>query len=112
MKIKERKKGDVMVLEISGKIEGGPDAETFRGKIGDLISRKEMKVLFELSDVPWMNSTGVGIIIAGFTSIRNAGGEVKLLNVKERVRSIFMITRLLTVLESYDKEEEAIQSFK
>ncbi|MFH1277045.1 MAG: STAS domain-containing protein [Candidatus Eisenbacteria bacterium] len=112
MKIKERKNGDVVVLEISGRIEGGPDAEIFRGKIGDLIVREAKKVIFELSEVPWMNSTGVGIIISGFTSIRKSGGEVKLLNVKERVKSIFMITRLLTVLESYYEEEEAVKSFK
>ena len=58
-----------------------------------------------------MNSTGVGIIVSGFTTMSNAGGAVKLLNVKERVQSILMVTKLLTVFESFYNEEEAVASF-
>ncbi|MFH1681743.1 MAG: STAS domain-containing protein [Candidatus Eisenbacteria bacterium] len=111
MKVKERTNGDVLILEVSGNVQGGPDAEVFRAKIADVIQRGHKKVLFDLSDVPWMNSTGIGIIIAGLTSITNAGGTVKFLNVKERVKSIMMITKLLTVFESFYGEDEAVASF-
>jgi anti-sigma B factor antagonist len=112
MKIKERQNGDVTVLEISGKVQGGPDDDVFRQTITNLVESGKTKVLLDLSDVPWMNSTGVGIIVSGFTTITNAGGQVKLLNVKERVKSILMVTRLLSVFESYYHEEDAIKSFK
>jgi anti-sigma B factor antagonist len=112
MKIKERMNSDVCVLEISGKVQGGPDDDIFRQTIQRLVEEGKTKVLLDLSDVPWMNSTGVGIIVSGFTTITNAGGQVKLLNVKERVKSILMVTRLLSVFESYYHEEDAIKSFK
>ncbi len=112
MKIKERMNGEVVVLELSGDVQGGPDAEIFRGKITQLIDEKKTKLLLDLSDVPWMNSTGVGILVSGFTSMRNAGGTVKLLNMKERVKSIMMVTKLLTVFESFYHEEDAVASFE
>ncbi len=112
MKIKERMNGDVCVLEISGKVQGGPDDDIFRQTVQRLVEEGKKKVILDLSDVPWMNSTGVGIIVSGFTTITNAGGQVKLLNVKERVKSILMVTRLLSVFESYYHEEDAVKSFK
>jgi anti-sigma B factor antagonist len=112
MKIKERMNGDVCVLEISGKVQGGPDDDVFRQTVQRLVDEGKTKVLLDLSDVPWMNSTGVGIIVSGYTTITNAGGSVKLLNVKERVKSILMVTRLLSVFESYYHEEDAMKSFK
>ena len=112
MKIKERMSGDVVVLELSGDIQGGPDSEVFRKRVADLLEQGKTKVLLDLSDVPWMNSTGVGIIVSGFTTMSNAGGAVKLLNVKERVQSILMVTKLLTVFESYYSREDALASFR
>ena len=112
MKIKERMNGDVVVLEISGDVQGGPDADMFRKKIAQLIEEGKTKLLLDLSGVPWMNSTGVGLLVSGFTSLRNAGGTVKLLNIKDRVKSIMMVTKLLTVFESFCHEEDAVKSFE
>lgn len=112
MKIKERMNGEVVILEINGDVQGGPDSELFRKKITQLIEGGRTKLLLDLSGVPWMNSTGVGILVSGFTSIRNAGGTVKLLNMKDRVKSIMMVTKLLTVFESFYHEEDAVASFK
>jgi len=111
MKLKEHMNGDVLILEISGKVEGGPHSDAFRSKVAEIIEKGHKKVLIDLSDVPWMNSTGIGMIVVGMSSITNAGGTVKFLNVKERVRSILMVTRLLTVFESYYGEEDAVKSF-
>ncbi len=112
MKIKERMNGEVVILEITGDVQGGPDAELFRNRIAKLIEEGKTKLLLDLSGVPWMNSTGVGLLVAGFTSLRNAGGTVKLLNVKDRVKSILMVTKLLTVFESFYHEEDAVASFE
>ncbi len=112
MKISERMNGEVVVLELSGDIQGGPDSDLFRSKIAELIEKDSKNVVLDLSGVPWMNSTGVGIIVSGFTSLGNAGGAMKLLNLKERVKSILMVTKLLSVFESYYTEEEAVASFK
>ncbi|HMB70229.1 MAG TPA: STAS domain-containing protein [bacterium] len=112
MKIKRREEGDVVVLEVSGKVMGGPDSDTFRKLISGLIDEGVKKVLVDLSAVPWMNSSGVGILISAYTSMRNAGASVKFLNINERVKSILMVTKLLTVFESYYSEADALASFK
>lgn len=112
MKIKRRDEGDVVVLEVSGKVMGGPDSDKFREVITGLIEEGVKKVLVDLSSVPWMNSSGVGILISAYTSMRNAGAGVKFLNINERVKSILMVTKLLTVFESYYSETDALASFK
>lgn len=111
MKVKHRTNGDVAILVISGNVEGGSDAELFRSEVADILNQGHKKILLDMSDVPWMNSTGIGIIMAGLTSITNAGGVAKFLNVKDRVKSILMIMKLLNVIESYYSEEEAVASF-
>ena len=112
LKIKRREEDDVVVLEVSGKVMGGPDAEKFKGVIAELIEAGEKKLLIDLSAVPWMNSSGVGILISAYTSMKNAGASVKFLNINERVKSILMVTKLLTVFESYYSREDALASFR
>jgi anti-sigma B factor antagonist len=112
VKIKRRDEGDVVILEVSGKVMGGPDSDKFREVIQGLIEDGARKVLVDLSSVPWMNSSGVGILISAYTSLRNAGAGVKFLNINERVKSILMVTKLLTVFESYYSEADALASFK
>lgn len=111
MKIKRQDAGDVVILEVSGKVMGGPDAEKFKGVISGLIEEGCKKLLVDLSDVPWMNSSGVGILISAYTSMKNAGAAVKFLNINERVKSILMVTKLLTVFESYYSRDDALASF-
>jgi anti-sigma B factor antagonist len=112
MKIKRLEEQGVVVLEISGKVMGGPDAEKFRSTIAELIEERASKVLIDLSAVPWMNSSGVGILISAYQSMKIAGTHVKFLNINERVKSILMVTRLLTVFESYYSREDALASFR
>jgi anti-sigma B factor antagonist len=112
MKIKVRNKGDVNILEISGKIMGGPDAESFHGLIKELIGEGKIKLLVNLAKVNWINSTGLGILIAGYTSVKDAGGQFKLLNVSERIDSILMVTKLAGIFDSFDNLEEALASFQ
>ena len=91
---------------------GGPDADDFKEVIKKLMAEGCKKILVNLEDVPWVNSTGLGILIAGYTSLKRDGGTLKLLNVTDRIQSILMITRLGTIFESYDDEAEALASFK
>lgn len=112
MKIKRRDIDDVVILEFSGKVMGGPDFEKVRGATSELVKDGVKKLLIDLSDVPWMNSSGVGILISAYQSMRNAGAQVKFLNINERVKSILMVTKLLTVFESYYNREDALASFR
>ena len=111
MKIRQREIDDVVILDVNGKIMGGPDSEVFQEAIKSLIDSGQRKVLVNLENVNWINSTGLGILIAGFTAMHRSGGKLKLVNVSERIESLFMVTKLSTIFESYQREDEAIQSF-
>jgi anti-sigma B factor antagonist len=112
LKIKRRDIDDVVILELSGKVMGGPDSVKVKETIDALVEEGVKKLLIDLSDVPWMNSSGVGILISAYTSMKHSGAQVKFLNINERVKSILMVTKLLTVFESYYNREDALASFR
>ncbi|MDZ7288902.1 MAG: STAS domain-containing protein [candidate division KSB1 bacterium] len=112
MEFKEQDLGEVVVLELSGKIMGGPDASVLNDKLHELIDKGKKKIVADLANVNWMNSSGLGILIGGLTTMRNNGGDLKLANVTDRIQSLLMITKLLTVFETHDSLEKAIASFK
>ena len=111
MKIKERKRDGVAVLEMSGKLMGGPDAETFDEILKTLIHEGCHNVIVNMEKVKWVNSTGLGILISGYTTLKKSGGELKLLKVSDRIENIFIVSKLFTVFESYQDEDEAVRSF-
>ncbi|MFQ5636429.1 MAG: STAS domain-containing protein [bacterium] len=112
MKINEKFLEDVVVLELSGKIMGGPDAVLLNDKLHEFIESNKTKIVADLKKVNWMNSSGLGILIGGLTTMRNNGGDLKLVNIPDRIQSLLMITKLLTVFESFDSLELAMESFK
>jgi anti-sigma B factor antagonist len=112
MKIKKNPQDDVMVLELSGKIMGGPDFEKFKDEVTTVVDGGFKKVILDLSGVPWINSTGLGILITGYHSIKAAEGVLKICAVKERVLSIFYISQLENIFDVYETRDEAIASFK
>jgi len=112
MNIKQKPQNEVMVLELSGKIMGGPDFDKFKGEVDDLTEKGFRKVVLDMSGVPWINSTGLGILITGYTTIKKAGGSMKVCNVKERVLSIFYIAQLQSIFQVYETLEEAMASFE
>ncbi len=112
MKFSVREQNGVTVLAPKGKIMGGPDSTELHEKLRDLIKGNAKKVTIDLSDVDWMNSTGLGILISGLTTMRNAGGELKLARVTDKIQSLLVITKLVTVFETHDSVEEAVASFK
>ena len=111
MKIKERKRDGVAVLEMSGKLMGGPDAEAFAEILKTLIHEGCHNVIVNMERVSWVNSTGLGILISGYTTLKKSGGELKLLNVSDRIQNIFIVSKLFTVFESFQDEDEAVRSF-
>ena len=111
MNIKEREEQGVVILELSGKIMGGPDATLLNDKLHELIESEKKHIVADLQNVNWMNSSGLGILIGGLTTMRNNGGDLKLANITERIQSLLMITNLLTVFESHDTLDKAIASF-
>lgn len=112
MKIRIRKADSVAIIDLTGKMMGGAESEEFKSEVKRLMGEGYKNLLVNLEDVPWVNSTGLGTLIAGYTSIKREGGTLKLLNVTDRIQSILMITRLGTIFETYDNESEALASFK
>ena len=112
MKVKTQMEGDVAVVHVSGKLMGGPESENLRDEVKKLIEDGVRKFVVNLRGVPWINSTGLGALMAVYTSIQRSEGALKLCHVSDRIESLFMITKLLTIFDTYHSEEEALQSFK
>ena len=108
MKIKQNPQDNVMVLELSGKIMGGPDFDKFKDEIGNLVEGGYKNVILDMSGVPWINSTGLGILITGYHSVKAADGVMKICSVKERVLSIFYISQLQNIFDVYATRDEAL----
>ena len=111
MKLSHREQNGVTILEPKGKIMGGPDATLLHDQIHDLIAQKKLRVVINLADVDWMNSTGLGILIAGLTTLRDNKGDLKLACVTDKIQSLLTITKLVTVFDSYDTVDQAVASF-
>jgi anti-sigma B factor antagonist len=104
-------KYNCVVIELNGKVRGGPHAKKFREDLHQLIEEDKKNVVVDLSNVKFMNSSGLGILIGGLTTMRNAGGDLKICNAMEKVRSLLMVSQLMKVFDHYDTLEEAIESY-
>lgn len=111
MKVKTRMEGDVAVISVSGKLMGGPESDALRNEVKNLIDDGKKKFVVNLKGVPWINSTGLGALMAVYTSIQRSEGVLRLCHVSDRIQSLFMITKLLTIFDTYPSEDEAIESF-
>ena len=112
MTLKEKEIDSIVVLELSGKVMGGPDANLLSEKLHELVDQKRTKVVADLSKVSWMNSSGLGILIGGLTTMRNNEGDLKLVNVTERIKSLLIITKLITIFETFESVDDTVASFK
>lgn len=111
MKLTHREENNVVIIEPKGKIMGGPESTELHDLLHKLIDEGRNKVVLDLSKVDWMNSSGLGILISGLTTVRRAGGELRLAQVTDKIQSLLTITKLITIFKAYDSVEEAIQSF-
>ncbi len=110
MKFNDILEGDIVIMEVSGKIMGGDETALFHGKLHEYINLGKKSVVIDLAKVDWMNSIGLGMLISALTTLRNASGRLVLANI-DKIESILTITRLITVFDHYDSRDEAIKSF-
>jgi anti-sigma B factor antagonist len=111
MQITERTVGDVMVLDVKGKITLGEGDEILKDKVNSLVNQGQRKIILNLADVPYLDSAGLGEVVRAYTTVSRQGGSLKLLNLTKRITDLLSITKLLTVFETFDSENEAVRSF-
>ncbi|HEY4643718.1 MAG TPA: STAS domain-containing protein [Bacteroidota bacterium] len=112
MKSKSKEVDGVTVIELKGNVMGGPDASTLNDQLHKLTESGKKKVVIDLKEVNFMNSSGLGMLIGGLTTMKNAGGDLKIANASEKIESLLMITKLITVFEHFDTVKNAVKSFK
>jgi anti-sigma B factor antagonist len=111
VKLTTRQVGDVTVVDAVGRITLGEGASTFRDSIRDLAATGHKKLLLNLAEISYIDSSGIGELVSGFTTVANQGGTVMLLNLTKRVQDLLQITKLYTVFEVFDDEAKAVRSF-
>ncbi len=112
MGIEVKEHNDIVVIDIKGNLMGGPETTAVHEKVKELVDQNKRKVVINLAHVKWMNSSGLGILMGCLTSLRNAGGDLKLCGVTEKVQSLFMITKLVTIFDTYSDSKEAVKAFQ
>jgi len=112
LRIKAEVDGDVVLVSLTGNLMGGPESEALRAEIKKLLDGGVRKFVINMKGVPWINSTGLGALMAVYASIQRAQGALRLCHVSDRIRSLFMITKLLTIFDTFHDETEAKASLK
>ena len=112
LEVKERQAGDVTILDLTGSVRMGEGAVSLRNAIRGLVDQGNKKILLNLGGVKNVDSSGIGELIANYTTISRDGGQLKLLNLTDKIQNLLVITKLLTVFDSYDSEPDALNSFK
>ena len=110
--VRERQAGDVTVLDMSGAVRIGQGSVALRDSVRGLIDGGKKKILLNLGGVSYIDSSGIGELIANYTTVSRQGGQLKLLNLTDKIQSLLVITKLLTVFDAYDNEADALNSFK
>ncbi len=103
---------NAVVITLKGNVMGGPDGASLHNTLHELREKGKANVVVDLGKTKFMNSSGLGMMISGLTTMRNAGGDLRLANVADRIQSLLVITKLITVFKHYDSVEEAVQSFE
>ncbi len=111
MQIEERTVGDVVVLDLKGRVTLGEGDELLKDKVNSLVNQGHRKIVLNLADVPYIDSAGLGEIVRTYTTVSRQGGSLKLLNLTKRITDLLSITKLLTVFETFDSENDAVRSF-
>lgn len=111
MEIQERTVQDVVVLDLTGKLTIGEGDELLKERISNLVQQGHRRLLLNLEDVPYVDSAGLGEIVRAYTTVSRQGGKLKLVNLTKRITDLLAITKLLTVFDTYESEDEAVKSF-
>jgi anti-sigma B factor antagonist len=111
MQIEERVVGNVTILDLKGKITLGEGDEALKDKVHSLMNQDKKRILLNLAGVPYIDSAGLGEVVRTYTTVSRQGGQLKLVNLTKRITDLLMITKLLTVFETFDTEDEALKSY-
>lgn len=111
MDMKEQMKGDVLLLSPAGELMGGDETKVFQDRIYKAIQEGVIHVVFDMEAVKWMNSSGLGTLMSGLTTLRGSGGDLRLANVSDRVRRPIEVTKLDKVISMFGSADEAVDSF-
>jgi anti-sigma B factor antagonist len=111
MQIEERAVGDVVVLDLKGRITLGDGDQLLKDKVNSLVNQGHKRIVLNLAGVPYIDSAGLGEIVGSYTTVSRQGGSLKLLNLTKKITDLLAITKLLTVFETFDSEDEAVRSF-
>jgi anti-sigma B factor antagonist len=111
VKLSTRQVGDVSVVDVAGRITLGEGSSALRDLMRDMVSKGQKKILLNLGEVSYIDSSGIGELVSGFTTVTNNGGQLKLLGLTKRVKDLLQITKLYTVFDVHDDEAGAIRSF-
>jgi anti-sigma B factor antagonist len=111
MQIDERTVGNVKVLDVSGQITMGSGNTLFKDKIHSMVNQGHNKILVNLGGVSYVDSAGLGELVAAFTTVSRSGGKMKLVNMTKKMNDLLAITKLSNVFETFEKEQDAVQSF-
>ncbi len=111
VKLNTRQVGDVTVMDVAGRITLGEGSSAMRDALRDLVSKNQKKILLNLGEVSYIDSSGIGELVSGFTTVTNSGGQLRLLNLTKRVKDLLQITKLYTVFDVHEDEAAAIRAF-
>jgi len=111
VKLNTRQVGDVSVVDVAGRITLGEGSTALRDALRDMVAKNHKKILLNLGEVSYIDSSGIGELVSGFTSVTNSGGQLKLLGLNKRVKDLLQITKLYTVFDVHEEESSAIRSF-
>jgi len=112
LEVTERQAGDVTILDMTGAVRIGEGSIALRDAIRGLADSGKKKILLNLAGVNYVDSSGIGELIANYTTVSRQGGQLKLLNLTDRIQNLLVITKLLTVFDAYEDEGEALKSFE
>ncbi len=112
MKIKTSEKYEAVIIELKGNVMGGEDTKDFNDTLHKLVDEGKTNIVVDLSGVKFMNSSGLGMLIGGLTTMKKAEGHFKLANVTDKIESLLIITKLITIFETYDSVDKALETFE
>ena len=112
MKIKEESKNGIKVIRLGGKVISGPDLMELKTVFQTAVNNEMGNVLLDLGHVSWMDSSGLGVLVSGHTSLARAGSRMAILNATKKIHELFIITKLIPIFETFTDESEALASLK
>ncbi len=111
MKYTESEKNGVVILHLKGDLLGGSDIAEFKQKLKSLLDASKKNILIDMSDVTYVNSSGIGMLISGMTTVVQAGGKFKICNIEKNIKNVFVITNLVKVFDTFNTVDEALATF-